>query len=206
MPLLSVSSGSVCHVVLVEWFHVPFLSFSSGPVCRFHLSSGHVCRFRPYRAVPCGVFVRNERLPVPISSFSSSGPMCRFSYRASPCAVFVLIERSHVPFLALSSGSVCHFRPHRAVPCAVLVLIERFHVAFLSLSRDSGCHSCLTQLCAIRDRAETLVAGGFADKIIAEKQQDRNDAWFERASVYMLVYVSPWRTCGRNVDDIAVHI
>jgi len=32
---------------------------------------------------------------------------------------------------------------------------------------------------AIRERAEALVASGLADQIVAEKQADRDDAWFE---------------------------
>lgn len=49
-------------------------------------------------------------------------------------------------------------------------------------------HSRLTQLGAIRDRAEVLVASGLADKIIAEKQQDRNDAWFEEVTFELFLW------------------
>lgn len=45
----------------------------------------------------------------------------------------------------------------------------------------------LTQLYAIRDRAQLLVASGLSDKIVADKQRERNDAWFEKASAFVFV-------------------
>ena len=45
----------------------------------------------------------------------------------------------------------------------------------------------LTQLYAIRGRAQQLVASGLADKVISDKQRERNEAWFEKASASFCV-------------------
>lgn len=64
-----------------------------------------------------------------------------------------------------------------------LLDIEWSRVMFSALSSGPVFNYRPSQLCAIRARAETLVSSGLADKIIAEKLHERNDAWFEEASV-----------------------
>lgn len=50
------------------------------------------------------------------------------------------------------------------------------------------------------------MASGLADKIIADKQRDRDDAWFERASVFAVGYHQFWGELCVTVHSYEVYL